>query len=104
MTIHIFTDHNIEGNERRNNYFEESIHQSLGRFDEYLTRIDVHVKDANGHKEGVADKICTIEARIKGKNPVSASHEADTIQKSVQGATEKIKTILDKVVDKMQGL
>lgn len=67
MLVQINTDKNIEGHKRMNDFFEEEIRKDLARFDELVTRIEVHLEDENGDKGGKNDKRCVIEARIEKK-------------------------------------
>ena len=65
MTILINTDKNISGNERFESYVHSTINEDLSRIGDNITRIEVHFSDENGNKEGVGDKRCTLEARLK---------------------------------------
>ena len=38
----------------------------LDRFDDFLTRVEVHVSDENAHKAGARDKRCQIELAVNG--------------------------------------
>lgn len=102
MQIQINTDNHVEGHERMEIYFKEVITKSLKRFEDKITRIEVHIGDENSHKSGDADKKCTIEARIAGMQPVAATNHSNTLEKSVDGAIDKIKKLLDTTFDKMK--
>ena len=64
MQIQINTDKNIEGSARMTAYFTDTLEDSLSRFSEQITSIQVHVSDENAHKEGGDDKRCLLEARL----------------------------------------
>ncbi|RYJ41352.1 HPF/RaiA family ribosome-associated protein [Flavobacterium beibuense] len=102
MQIQINTNNHVEGHERMETYFREVITNSLKRFEDKVTRIEVHVGDENSHKSGDADKKCTIEARIAGMQPVAATNHANTLEKAIDGALDKIKKLLDTTFDKMK--
>ena len=70
MNILINTDNSIDGNERTNKYFSEAISKDLARFENDITRIEVHLTDENGSKTGKDDKKCTMEARVKNHQPI----------------------------------
>ena len=74
---------------------ESIARRSLGRFEERLTRLEIHVNDLNSHKGGAQDKRCQIEARPAGMDPVSASHDADNIEAAMRGAAQKLERLLD---------
>lgn len=103
MQVNIHTDNHIEGSDRRETYFTEIINQKLKRFDDYITSLEIYVTDENGKdKSGAADIRCQIEARISGKSPLSVTNHADTVEKAIAGAIEKIKHALDHAYDKMK--
>jgi hypothetical protein len=98
MDILINTDHSIEGNERTNSYFSEVITKDLRRFENDITRIEVHLTDENASKTGKNDKKCTMEARVKNHQPIVVSCNDDTIEKVMSLATNKLKSALDSVL------
>lgn len=91
MQIQINTDNNIEGDEDIASEIRNTVETILSRFNEQITRIEVHVSDENSSKAGIDDKRCLIEARIEGRQPVAVTHQAAHIRQAVQGATEKLK-------------
>lgn len=102
MQIQFNTDHTIEGHERMQSHFSEEITQSLKRFEDKITRIEVHVGDENSEKFSVDDKRCMIEVRLAGKNPVAVTNHADTVEKAVSGATDKMKKLLTTTFEKLK--
>lgn len=96
MQIQINTDKNIEGGENLIAHFTETLNTNLDRFDDQITRLEVHLGDENGKKEGGDDKRCLLEARIKGQNPVVVTQHADTLHKAVKGAIDKLTVVLEK--------
>jgi ribosome-associated translation inhibitor RaiA len=102
MHIQINTDKNIEGSERMTAWFTETLQEAFGRFDEHITRIDVHLSDVNGHKEGVDDKRCLLEARVKGVKPFVATHQAETLDIALSGAIDKLTKGLDSAIGKLR--
>jgi ribosome-associated translation inhibitor RaiA len=101
MIIQINTDKNIEGNERFTSYFISLIEEELGRYDK-LTRVEVHLSDVNGSKEGQDDKLCVIEARLEGKPPMAVKNTAATHEQAVDGAIDKLKASLNSILGKMK--
>jgi ribosome-associated translation inhibitor RaiA len=102
MTIQFNTDHNITGNEHFTGPLSDQIAVELGRFRDHLTRIEVHLADENGSKEGINDKRCTLEARVEGKAPIAVTYHADTVEQAVSGAIDKLKSSLDRVFDRLK--
>jgi len=103
MTIQFNTDKNIASNDRTANYLSSIVSDSLERFSEHVTRIEVHLSDENGSgKTGGDDKRCVLEARMEGKKPVAVTNDADTIEKAVRGAIDKLTTMLEKSLDRQR--
>ena len=65
-------------------------------------RVEVHVGDENNDKFGVDDKRCMIEVRLSGKNPLAVTHHADTIEKAISGAADKMKKVLTTTFEKLK--
>ncbi len=102
MIVKFNTDNHIEGSASMSAHFESLIQDMLQRFDEDITRVEIFVKDVNAGKEGTPDKNCTIEARLKGMEPLSTSAQTDEVHHSVKQAGEKMKAVLNKIYEKRQ--
>ncbi len=101
MQIQVNTDKNIEGTDRLREYLTETIQDELSRFEEHITRIEVHLSDENGSKGGGNDKRCMLEARIENMKPIAVVELSDTIEQSVFGATTKLKASLDTIFGRL---
>lgn len=102
MQIQFNTDKTIEGHERMQNHFSAEIEEKLKRFEDKITRLEIHIGDENSDKFGLDDKRCVIEAKLAGLNPLVVTHNADTIEKAFSGAADKIKKVLTTTYDKMK--
>ncbi len=102
MTIQFNTDHNITGNEKLSSPLIALIEKELKRFSDQITRLEVHLSDENGKKEGVNDRRCMLEARIEGKQPIAVTNYANTHEQSVSGAIDKLVTSLDTIYGRMK--
>ena len=103
MQIHVNTDKNIEGSARMSAYFTDTLHDALARFEDQITRVEVHLSDENGVKEGSDDKRCLLEARLKGLKPVVVSNYAENLDIAVSGAIDKLIKSLETAIDKSRG-
>ncbi|MGY2437114.1 HPF/RaiA family ribosome-associated protein, partial [Escherichia coli] len=56
------------------------IRDKLQRYEDHLTRIEIHLSDENALKSGPQDKRCKVEARMKGRDPLTVSHDASELQ------------------------
>ncbi len=101
MKIQFNTDHNISGLDAKNAFFSELIAEALKRFSDKITRIEAHLSDVNSHKNGPNDKRCMLEARIEGLQPIAVTNQADTLEKAVTGATEKLLASIDKIIGRL---
>lgn len=102
MQIQINTDKNVEGNERLTKFYTTELQNELARFDDKITRIEVHFGDENSEKFSTHDKRCLIEVRLAKKQPLAVTDFADTVEKSFYGALEKVKKVLDTTYEKMR--
>lgn len=102
MKIQFNSDNHIDGHERLENYFTAELEKALVRFEDKVTRFEVHLGDENSAKSGVEDKRCVIEARPAGLQPVAVTAHADSIEKAIHLAVDKLKKALSTVFDKQK--
>ena len=102
MKIQINTDKTISGSENQEDYFTSLITEKLNRFQSHISRIEVHLSDENGKKEGHDDIQCILEARIEGRDPIAVTCEADTVKNAVSGAIDKVKISLETILERMK--
>ena len=76
MQIQINTDHNIDGREALAAQVSGTIETALSRFSDHITRVEVHLSDENGGKNGLNDKRCMLEARLERHRPITVTDEA----------------------------
>jgi len=100
MTVQFNTDKTIDWSEKHNNHFTSLVKDDLDRFTSHITRTEVHLSDENGEKEGVDDIRCLIEVRIEGRKPTVTSDQADSIEKAMSGALDKMKASLRTILDR----
>jgi ribosome-associated translation inhibitor RaiA len=102
MDIIFNTDKNIEGKERIEAYFTKQIKEDLARFEDKVTRVEVHLSDENAAKSGTHDKRCLLEVRPQGLRPVAVTSYEDTIEKALSSATKKMESNLTSLLGKLQ--
>lgn len=102
MQILVNTDNNIDGREKLATYVKGEVEQSLGRFRERLTRVEVHLSDEKGAKGGQDDKRCVMEAHLTGLPPAAVTHHGTTLGQAVDGAIQKMKRSLDSTMDQQK--
>ena len=102
MIIQVNTDRNIEGNVELLQQIETVVGNSLERFSDQITRVEVHLSDENSDKKfGTEDMRCLLEARLAGIQPVAVSHQAATIEQAVDGAVDKLMNSIDTTLGKL---
>ncbi|WLG94983.1 HPF/RaiA family ribosome-associated protein [Pseudomonas sp. Z5-35] len=103
MQIQVNSDNHIQGSIRLEEWVRTTIESTLERYEEDLTRVEVHLGDENGDKPGPHDLRCQIEARPKGHQPISVTHKADTLELALDGAAEKLEHALEHLFGKLRG-
>jgi len=102
MTIQFNTDNKVKLDEEFRTSLMRLISERLSRFSQQITRVEVHLTDENGDKEGSNDKRCVIEARLAGMKPVAVTHHGNTHEQAAEGAVDKLKTSLDTMLGRMR--
>jgi ribosomal subunit interface protein len=94
MQIVINSDKNISMHAKLSNLIESDLHRILNRYEDELTRVEVHLTDENGDKSGLQDKRCLLEARPKNHQSLTVTNDSDNIQTAVSGAANKMQRLL----------
>jgi ribosome-associated translation inhibitor RaiA len=102
MQIHFNIDSSIEGHERTENYFTSVLQEALKRYEDKITKLEIHLSDENKEKANGEDKRCLMEARVAGLKPIAVTNHADSVEKAIKGATEKLKHALEHSFGKLQ--
>lgn len=101
LKIIINSDSNLDIDASAMKSIEADLERRLGRFEDELTRVVVHLADENAHKtNGQDDKRCMLEARPEGMNPINVSHRAPSVDEAVNHATRKLERLLDNTFEK----
>ena len=101
MLVQFNTDHNIHGNENFRDTFISLITDELSRYSSQITRVEAHLTDEDGNKDGQNDKRCVLEARLEGMHPIAVTSHANTHYQAVEGAIDKLKHSLEAKLGKL---
>jgi len=82
--------------------FGDIIRDTLNRYGDRITRVEMHVSDENGGKRGESDKRCMLEARMASLQPIAVSHLADSYQLAFDGALEKLEHAISHTVGRLE--
>ena len=94
MQIQINSDHHITGTTELAGHVQALVRDTLDRYSDRITRVEVHLNDLNSVKGGL-DKRCLMEARLGGLAPVAVNHEAENLDLAINGAIEKLERALE---------
>lgn len=102
MQIQVNSDNHIDNSVRLEEWVRATVSSRLERFEEDLTRIEVHLADENGEKSGADDKRCQMEARPKKHQPISVTHKAESLEQAIEGAAEKLSHALEHLYGRLR--
>ena len=94
MQIQINSDNSVAVDNELAQLVEFNVNSALKRFEDRITRVEVHLSDVNGGKFGIEDKRCLMEARPAGRDPVTVSNQAANLEEAVRGSAQKLKRLL----------
>ncbi len=102
MTIQLNTDKNLSVHEAFEAQLDSLLSEESSRFSEHITRLEVHLSDENGNKQGQNDKRCMIEACLDERQLIAVTDRANDYELAVSGEIEKLKASLDTIVGKLR--
>ena len=102
MQIQVNTSNGIDNKDKLERWADTELKETLSRFTDDVTRVEVHLSDENGDKTGGGDKRCTMEARLANHQPVAVSNHAATIDEAFRGAAGKLKRLIDNTLGRLE--
>lgn len=104
MQINLHTDTTIEHHTGLDQHVQAVVSAAIGRFQEHITRVEVHLSDKNSQKSSDGDNRCMLEARVTGMQPIAVSDHAATLHQAISGAAEKLKRALDSALGRLHDI
>ena len=101
MQIRINSDHHISASPQLASRVQGLVRDTLDRYSDRITTVEVHLGDLNSGKHGANDKRCTMEARIGGVGPIAVNHEAESLDFAIDGAMEKLERAIEHKLGKL---
>jgi len=102
MQVLLNTDNHISGSQNLSALVESTVQETMSRFGDRVTRVEVHLTDENSRaKEGENDKRCVMEARLAGLEPITVSDQASTIEQALDGAAERLQKTVTKKLERL---
>lgn len=90
MQVQFNSDSSVMGTDNVAERIKTSVRDKLSRFEERLTRLEVHVHNDHRHTHGNDDKACTIEARPRGGKPVGVTEHGSTVDDAARKAAKTL--------------
>ncbi|MXP29759.1 HPF/RaiA family ribosome-associated protein [Porphyrobacter algicida] len=100
MQVQFNSDSSVMGTENVAERIEAAVRTKLARFEERLTRLEIHVRDENGPKHGADDKACMIEARPRGGRPIGVTEHASKVDDAARKAAHTLAQRLERFFGK----
>ena len=101
MQVQVNTSNGVENKDTLERWASDYLNDSLGRFAQDITRVEVQLRDVNSGKKGADEKRCMLEARINGREPIAATHHAPSQDEAFRGATQKLIHLLDHTLGRL---
>ena len=103
MQIIINSKNQVDVNEISIQQWQTDISDSLERFSDWITRVEVHLSDENSQaKSGLQDIRCLMEARPANHQPVSIEVRAASVEQAVSEGTSTLQRRLGTMIDKLR--
>jgi len=102
MQFQFNTDSSVMGTREVAERIESQVRHKLARFEDRLTRLEVHVSDVNGRKHGAEDKHCTIEARPRGGRAIGVTGKAADVDAAARIAASTLAERLERIFGKAE--
>ncbi len=91
MQVELRTDHNIEGHDALAEQVKGVVEDALSAFSDRITTVEVHLSNQNSEQQDGNDSLrCLIEARLEGRQPITVTDQAATLDQAIDGAADKL--------------
>ncbi|MBN2973113.1 HPF/RaiA family ribosome-associated protein [Roseomonas aeriglobus] len=104
MLVQINTDNRVDGPQDVADGFEERVRTRLSRFGDRLTRVEVHIRDADGHRNGPDGITVSVEARPAGGQPITVTDTGNDPGSTLNGALRKAVDALESSFGKLDAV
>ncbi|KAB7647637.1 hypothetical protein [Polymorphobacter fuscus] len=101
MLVQVNSDNHINAGEDTVAEIEADVRRRLDRYASRLTRVELHFRDVNADSNVGDDKLCTMEARPNGLDPLTVTASAATIGQASAGAAAKLLVALERTFGKL---
>jgi ribosome-associated translation inhibitor RaiA len=100
MQVEVTTDNHVAGGQALVDHVQTVIENSLARYGNRVTWVEVHLGDENSRKSGGA--WCGIHAKLAGLNTVYVDAQADYLHVAIDAAANKLVKAIDHAIGKKE--
>ncbi|MEJ6004642.1 HPF/RaiA family ribosome-associated protein [Paucibacter sp. AS339] len=101
MQVLLHSDTHIAATQSTSEHLTAVAKDALDRFGDRITRVEAHLSDVKGHAKSADDEVlCTLEARLKGLEPIIVKEQAGNIHQAIDGAMRKLKRSIAGTLEK----
>ena len=101
MQVQVNCGDGLSASENLERWATDFLEDSLERFRDQLTRVEVQLTDEAKGKSSGHDMRCMLEGRITGHPPVAVNHHAENMDEAIRGATKKLINALSHTLGKL---
>ncbi len=101
MQIQVNTGNGLDNSESLVQWASTHLQESLARFAQDVTRVEVQLSDENSQRKGAADVRCAMEARLSHHQPLAVTHHAENQDLAFRGATHKLQSLIAHTLGKL---
>jgi len=101
MQVQVNHDNHVRLVEETAERLSKTVADSLAKFADRITRVEMHLGDMNAGKGG-ADKRCVLEARMSHIAPIAVTHHAETLTLAIDGALERLDHAISRAIGKLE--
>jgi ribosome-associated translation inhibitor RaiA len=102
MQVQVNTGNGVANKEALERWASSYLNDSLGRFREELTRVEVQLSDESRARKGVTDHRCMLEARLNGHAPVAVNQYGESMDDAFRKAAVKLTRALEHTLGKLE--
>lgn len=101
MQVQVNCGDGLKASESLERWATDFLEESLARFRDQLTRVEVQLTDEAKGKTTGQDMRCMLEGRITGHPPVAVNHHAENMDEAIRGAAKKLINALSHTLGKL---
>ena len=101
MQVQVNHDNHVRLVEDTAERLSRTVADSLAKFADRITRVEMHLGDMNAGKGG-ADKRCVLESRMANLAPIAVTHHAETWNLAIDGALERLDHAISRAIGKLE--